>query len=746
MKYFYRLVFLSLIIFFNGNVHPQGFRKAADFSYPGISDAYFLNNTTGWFVATAGDVRKTTDGGITWTRLSTNITDNLTNVYFLDELTGFAGSAGSKIFKTIDGGTNWDSIVVTGGTGTLYGIYFSDVNNGWLLASTSSAAQILRTTDGGTSWNTDLNHTAGDLEDIYFFSPTSGIAVGGGVGKMDLFYTTNGTSWTKAPVPTLPTGYTRIDVRGIYMLDANNAYGVGWGSSVGAQPSIHIKSTDGGATWSYLTQAEQNKTYDNLWAVYFKDVNNGLAVGGATRGSVCVRTSDAGLNWIPIDIPCGVQLSGINGFGDEVVVTGSSGVILKSTNFGDSWQLLTPIPTGNLNSITALTDDLIFAGGFNSVFLKTTNATDWQGSFLRADGSAPNIQSILFVNENVGYSAHSYGMAAKTTDGGNTWKQVIPVTMSATTSLYSVYFVDENNGFIVGKESNNLDVIYKTTDGGQSWDKKTNQFATNLRSVAFRDANNGIVVGEKLKAAYTSDGGTTWNSSVFNSLPPGTTTPNLYKVTFASGSNAVAVGDQLILLSSDGGATWNYSAVTNLVESLNGISFIDASHGWATGSKTIVPRSVGLYYTSDAGATWNNQADLAVFDTMKTLYEVTLTPSGNAWIGSSSSAIYTNSPLVGVDDEFESPTTFSLSQNYPNPFNPVTKISWQSAVSGWQVIKIFDVLGNEVATLVDEYKPAGKYEVEFNSNIAGKNLSNGVYFYRLRVGDYTRTLKMILMK
>lgn len=746
MKNCFRLFVLSLTIALTINLNSQTFRQAANYSYPGISDAYFLNTTTGWFVATAGEVRKTTDGGVTWTKLSTNITDNLTNVYFLDELTGFAGSAGSKIFKTIDGGTNWDSIVVTGGTGTLYGIYFSDVNNGWLLASTSSAAQILRTTDGGTSWTVDLNHTAGDLEDIDFFSPTSGIAVGGGVGKMDLFYTTNGTTWTKAPVPTLPTGYTRIDVRGIYMLDANTAYACGWGSSVGAQPSIHIKSTDGGATWTFLTQAEINKTYDNLWAVYFKDANNGIAVGGATRGSVCVRTNDAGQNWVPIEIPCGVQLSGINGFGHEVVVTGSSGVILKSTNFGDSWQLLTPIPTGNLNSITALTDDLIFAGGFNSVFMKTANGMDWQGSFLRADGAAPNIQGIFFVNENVGYSAHSYGMAAKTTDGGLTWKQVIPVTMSATTSLYAPYFFDENNGFIVGKESNSVDAIYKTTDGGQSWDKKTNQFAANLRGITFKDANNGILVGEKLKAAYTTDGGTIWTASAFNSLPPGTTTPNLLKVTFSSGSNAVAVGEQLILLSSDAGATWNYSPVSNLVESLTGIDFIDAAHGWATGSRTSAPRSVGLYYTSDAGATWNNQADLAVFDTMRTLYEVSVTPSGYAWIGGGSSAIYTNSPLVGIKDNIENPFTFTLNQNYPNPFNPSTKISWSSPVSDYVSLKVFDVLGNEIATLVNEYKLAGNYEIEFETHNAERNLANGVYFYRLRIGDFTKTLKMILMK
>ncbi len=742
MKNCYKLIFTILITFLAQNLNSQSFRQVTDYTYPNISDAYFLSSTTGWFVASAGEVRKTTDGGVTWDKLSTNITDNLTNVFFLDNNTGFAGGAGDKIFKTTDGGTTWDAINVTGGTGSLYGIYFSDVNKGWLLASTSSAAQIIRTTDGGVSWNIDLNHTAGDLEDMDFFGPTNGIVVGGGLGKMDLFFTTNGTTWTKAPVPALPTGYTRLDVRGINMIDANTAYAVGWGSSVGLQPSIHLKTTDGGATWTYLTQVEENRTYDNLWAVYFKDVNNGIAVGGATRGSVALRTTDAGQNWIPIDIPCGVQLNAINGFGDELIVSGSSGVIFRSSDFGDSWQLLTPIPTGNLNSITTLTDDLIFAGGFNSVFLKTTNGNDWQGGFLRADGAAPNIQGMFFVNENVGYSAHSYGMASKTTDGGNTWKQVIPVTLSATSSLYALHFFDENSGFIVGKESNSVDIIYQTTDGGQTWDKKTNLFAANLRGIAFRDVSNGIVVGEKLKAAYTTDGGNTWNPSAFNSLPPGTTTPNLLKVIYSSGSNAVAVGEQLILLSSDGGASWNYSPVNDLVEAINGVSFIDPNSGWAVGSKTSAVRSVGLYFTSDAGGSWVNQVDLAVFDTMRALYDVSISPSGYAWISGGSSAIYTNSPLVGITDVYLAPISYSLHQNYPNPFNPSTKIRWQSPMDGWQNIKIYDILGREVATLVDEYKPSGSYEVDFDAS----RLTSGVYFYQLKSRNYFAVKKMILLK
>ncbi len=92
------------------------------------------------------------------------------------------------------------------------------------------------------------------------------------------------------------------------------------------------------------------------------------------------------------------------------------------------------------------------------------------------------------------------------------------------------------------------------------------------------------------------------------------------------------------------------------------------------------------------------------------------------------------------------PIAFNLSQNYPNPFNPSTVITWQSPIAGRQTIKVYNILGNEVATLVDEYKPAGTYKVEFSASSKLKNLASGVYFYQLKAGNFIQTKKMILMK
>jgi len=112
---------------------------------------------------------------------------------------------------------------------------------------------------------------------------------------------------------------------------------------------------------------------------------------------------------------------------------------------------------------------------------------------------------------------------------------------------------------------------------------------------------------------------------------------------------------------------------------------------------------------------------------------------------------------LSVDDQDRNPNEFSLSQNYPNPFNPSTKIKFevpdQSAVSGRNetrlvTLKVYDVLGNEIATLVNEEKQPGTYEVEFNVVGTSRDLSlpSGIYFYQLKAGDYVKTRKMILLK
>jgi hypothetical protein len=98
--------------------------------------------------------------------------------------------------------------------------------------------------------------------------------------------------------------------------------------------------------------------------------------------------------------------------------------------------------------------------------------------------------------------------------------------------------------------------------------------------------------------------------------------------------------------------------------------------------------------------------------------------------------------VTSVEEDNQLPVEFSLEQNYPNPFNPSTKIKYSVPQSSKVVIKVFDVLGSEVATLVNEEKAVGSYEVEFIAN----NVTSGIYFYKLQAGSFVETKKMIILK
>ena len=179
-----------------------------------------------------------------------------------------------------------------------------------------------------------------------------------------------------------------------------------------------------------------------------------------------------------------------------------------------------------------------------------------------------------------------------------------------------------------------------------------------------------------------------------------------------------------IFFTTNGGSNWQ-EINTGFFESLEEIYFVDINNGWAVGGAGTILRS------RDGGNTWTPQfSDVAT----NTLSSICFIDTLIGWAsGEGGTIIHTidGGGIVSVENE-----------NYPNPFNPSTKISWQSPLGSWQTLKVYDVLGNQIGTLVDEYKPAGKYEIEFN---AGK-FTSGVYFYQLKAGDIIQTKKMILVK
>jgi hypothetical protein len=118
------------------------------------------------------------------------------------------------------------------------------------------------------------------------------------------------------------------------------------------------------------------------------------------------------------------------------------------------------------------------------------------------------------------------------------------------------------------------------------------------------------------------------------------------------------------------------------------------------------------------------------------------TTAPNSGIIQTDGVTWSSTGAVGVENDDQIPTQYSLGQNYPNPFNPSTTIKFQVPNSSFVNLKVYDVLGNEVATLVNEEKSAGSYEVNFDAS----QLSSGIYFYKLQAGTFLETKKMILIR
>lgn len=725
------LIFISVVV-------AQPWREVLAPTYPGgtiFYSGFMASKNVGYIVGNNGIILKTTNGGMTWAKLNSGVTRTLYSVFFLNEQLGFAGGSSRTLLKTTNGGITWDSISVsiipeTGAA--IYGIYFADSLKGWMIASTSSSGWILSTNDGGTSWKIDTVINK-QLYAMHFAKPGKGIVVGKDAGT--IWYTKDGIVWNNAPAPNLSQfPYTRTDIRSVFMINENLAIAVGWGSfAAGLQPSIILKTTNGGETWTLMVQSEENRTYDNLYSVWFKDSLNGIAVGGGIMGAIVIKTTDGGNTWVPLGVGIGATLYSGFGTGDTLIGAGSDGVIVRTPDFGNSGELITKIPGATIYSIQILNSGVIYAAGYDGIFLKSKNwGNSWGADFVSSRKATPNVNAIHFLNDDTGFAACSYRLLVRTKNGGESWEILLPDTLATTTHLYGVYFINWNKGFAVGQLATNKDVIYKTLDGGLTWAVRSNIASNAWRAVKFSTPNKGIIVGTKLKALYTVDGGETWNLATFKNVPASLASADLRDVAFLNESVAVAVGNKIILKTTDGGATWNYVDSTTTL--LYSVSFANDRVGYAVGSGTILK-------TTDGGTTWTNIYDPNVIK--QSIYSVSADTGGYPWIGCSYSYIYTTAPVVSVKDLNYVLPDYKLYQNYPNPFNPITTIKFSIPEKGDVTIKVFDLLGREVATIVSgQTFEAGEHYVNFRAD----GLPSGVYLYQLRVNGYSQTRKMIYIK
>ena len=201
-------------------------------------------------------------------------------------------------------------------------------------------------------------------------------------------------------------------------------------------------------------------------------------------------------------------------------------------------------------------------------------------------------------------------------------------------------------------------------------------------------------------------------------------------------SGVSSVSYPTILRTTNSGANW-ISEFPGTGYSVNSLYFTNNNKGWAAAENRIIQS------TTNGGISWLNQTATQPGINYNSVY---FTDSLTGWVVGDSGIIL-KTTTGGVLTNFantssEIPDKYYLSQNYPNPFNPVTNLEFGISKLGFVSLKVYDVLGSEIKTLVNENKPVGNYKIEFD----GSHLSSGIYFYKIETTEFTDVKKMIIIK
>ena len=397
-------------------------------------------------------------------------------------------------------------------------------------------------------------------------------------------------------------------------------------------------------------------------------------------------------------------------------------------------------------------------------------------------GTSMNLNSIQFINSQTGFVAGNGATFRKTTDGGNTWEALDPF---AAIQLNSIYFFNSTTGLICG----NGGLIAKTTDGGYNFITINTGTSNSLYGLSFYNSQIGACAGNSGTILYSTNGGDNWSVA----------SPTGYLVTFYSSCmvdalTGYSVGvntifSPLVAKTTNGGSNWTYSSfmVNNNEATLYDIHLFDSQNGIAVSN--LWNGTGGISITTNGGVNWTSQIYTyglfgIDFPTQSIGYSVGLsgyilksTDAGISWIqqtggtasnlravdftdsfygfavGSSGTILKTtNGGLSALHHVSSSiPGTFYLYQNYPNPFNPATKIKFDipflpsgiREAEGVMVrLVICNILGSEIAKLVNEPLIPGSYEIEWDAS----RFPSGIYFYKLNTESFSETKRMVLLK
>jgi len=431
-------------------------------------------------------------------------------------------------------------------------------------------------------------------------------------------------------------------------------------------------------------------------------------------------------------------------------------LLIKDGYSQNGWFAI-PTPFTYIKDFQFLNSQTGYICGLTGNFAKTTNGgATWQVQSF-TDGTY-NFDCIDFLNEKTGWvSAHKYEsipiwpvytVTYSTTNGGTNWTLVSQGNGDSYSADIKMLGKDSilfaNTGFSMFSSLGSLTYTY---NNGSSYQLGINEFTFQFSEFRFLNKNTGWVIaledsdsGPYRNRIYkTTNSGLNWNYIYRDSINP----KRLANVFFVNENTGYIAGENgRFAKTLNGGANWaSYNISTNFP--VNTIHFFDENTGYIASPNYNSSDSGCLKRTTDGGITWQNMRNIALEGIYKIYFLDNLTGwatgygNGNGLMKTITGGLTSVNPIGNII-----PEKFSLQQNYPNPFNPSTVISYQLPVAGNITLKIYDALGNEVQTLVNEKQNAGSYSFDFNA----ASLPSGIYFYKLVTEKFSETKKMILIK
>lgn len=708
-----------------------------------LNSVYFLDSYTGFTAGNGGIILKTTDGGRYWNPVSSGISSNLIAIHFTSVSNGIACGNSGVILGTTNTGNNWTTI--SGGTSNnLNSISFSDVNNGWICGI---GGVILKTINGGINWTQQISGLSTDLNSIYFFDSQNGWC-GGASGKM-LKTINGGSTWLSAfdlgPLCT---------INSVRFSSISSGIALGYFATTPTPFSFVYKTIDAGNLWLFY----QPNTTANLKTFFSK--NNSYYWIAGDSGKIFL-SYNSGINWA---YSPSIYTERINALyfaeGNTGWAVGNNGTILKSIHSGGydtlptnrrdlavvslvvdnsaiisaKYRVVFQAPDTSYNICRSVNNGVTFDTVFSHVNIRDT-------AYKTVNGIKVKVQKIRYTAESPGLYRGNYGVI----------RDPVLSPDSIQTKNYGWEYIPPGNIFLKGSKllievtkpwhSKSMSLSYPSKN--TYLDVTSTVLPEGLRKIKIIFGASGQ------KAYYYKDTLTNYGYRIFKYSGIKDVPFRVYECDYTDSSSDDRQLNFGFVESSEvtGYFTNQFNFYSDSLGGKQVLYFFYSSYD----------TSVALYKTTDL---FMNQK---FFDIQYVWSPQLISPSGHFTEGDvfyiypytvtrpnivSGYPLYyefQSLPYVGVTGVSQNiPDKYYLSQNYPNPFNPATVIRFQLPAAEQVSLKIYDILGKEIAILFDGRLQPGEYQYRFDTR--NYNISSGIYFYILTSGDYTETRKMILLK